>query len=188
MTTVEFVSILLAGIISNNLVASSGYGADLAMNRTNTLRVTAVFSLVISIVIIVTSTATFLLTPLYIKYVIEDGAILITFFMVAVVVQMCEAVLERVAPKSLSEFEYFVPLLSCSCAILAINIEIFVGFQSYAQVILSSLMYSAGIFISLMLLSGLKHSIKFKRIPYGYERVVVSLLLLLLLSLIFTAF
>lgn len=188
MTLIEFVSILLAGIIGNNMIASSAYGADLAMNRTNTLKVTSVFALVISVVVIISSTTTFLLKPLYLKYGIGDGSILITFFIIAVIVQVSEMVLERVAPKSLSEFENFIPLLSCSCAILAINIEVFVGFTNYAQVILNALMYSAGIFLSLILLSGLNHSIKFKKTPYGYERIVVSLLLLLLLSLIFTAF
>lgn len=188
MTFIGFVTILFTGLMTNNMITVSATGADMAMNRLNTLKNASIYGLVASITIISTMTLNYFIRAILVEFQLESTALLISLFMIAIVVQICEAVCERVAPKFVNEIKYLSPLLACTCGIVALNIQVFIGYAGFAEMIATSIAYSLGVVFVLLLIAGIKRSLKYKNIPYGVERVVSSLLILLILALAFNAF
>lgn len=188
MTLSSFVSILLAGIITNNMISVSATGADMAMTRSNTLKNSAIYGLVATIVIILSSIISFLLRSVLFNYGIVSISLIVALFVIAMLVQMAEAILEKFAPQFLLEVKYFTPLLACTCAIVALNMQVLVGYTTFVNMIFSAFSYSVGIFVVLILMGGVKHSVRFKPIPDGCEKVVVSLLILFIIAVAFCAF
>lgn len=188
MTFSQFATVLLMGLITNNMISVSATGADMAMNRLDTVKNALIYGLVASIVIISSTLINLALRPLLVDLGVGGAAIIVALFVIAVLVQISEAVCERIAPRFVNEISYFVPLLASTCAIVAINIQVFIGFAGFLEVFLTSIAYSAGLVFSLAIIAGITRSFKYKQLPHGVERVVLSLLILLILVLAFTAF
>ena len=188
MTWANFVSILFMGIFANNVITVTGTGADLAMNRSNTLTNSAILGMFTAAIVILSVTINYIVGIVLSSLEIKNIALFVSVFVIAVLVQMAELVAQKLFPKALSELKYLPTFLTSSCAIVAINIEVYIGFTNYLQAIFSAIFYSVGIVLVLLLIGGIKRSLKFREIPYGCERVVVSLLILFVLALAFTAF
>lgn len=188
MTFNAFVTILFTGLITNNMITVSATGADMAMNRLNTLKNAAIYGLVASITIITTTVINYFVRDILVEFELQNTALLISLFMIAIVVQICETVCERVAPKFVNEIKYLAPLLACTCGIVALNIQVFIGYAGFAEMLVTSIAYSLGLVFVLLIIAGIKRSMKYKNIPYGVQRVVSSLLILLILAMAFSAF
>ena len=188
MSFAEFLSIAFMGLFANNLITVSGTGADLAMNRSNTLKNSIILSSFTAIIIILSVMISYISSLVLASLEIRNIALFVSIFVIAGLVQIAELIAEKVFPKALSELKYLPTFLTSSCAIVAINIEVYVGFSNFLEVIVSAIFYSLGIMLVLIISGGIKRSLKYREIPYGCERIVVSLLILFILTLAFTAF
>lgn len=188
MTASQFFMIMFMGVFANNMVTVSGTGADLAMNRSNTLTNSLILGGLTAGVIFISTIVNYLVKVMLVTLEVQNISILVSVFVIAVLAQIVELLGEKIFPKFMSELKYVPVFLACSCAVVSINIQIYSGFNGFLEVFLSAIFYSIGVCLSLVLIGGIRRSLKFREIPYGCEKTVVSLLILFILTLAFQAF
>ncbi len=186
MGTTSFFAVMLAGLLSNNFLVGNCTGVDITTNGTNSFKTASVYSLVVFAVAFMSSITAYICNLILGYYGLTNMLFIISMVIVAMYVQMAEYVLKKVYPAFLKQTKYFVPILAGTMMLFVLGS---LG-QTYSlfKMLLLVIFDCLGVWAVLLLIAGIRKNSSHAELKDNYKGTVMSLIIVLVLTIIWTAF
>ncbi len=188
MNKVTIASILLASILTNNMVLSKFLGICPFLGvskKTNT----ALSMSVAVILVMVLATAvthpiyTYILAP---NYVYLETIVFI--LVIAAIVQLLEIVLKKFLPPIYKSLGIYLPLITTNCAVLGITMLNITDELNFVQSLFNALGAGIGFMLAMLLFSGVRERLETADIPEFMKGLPITLVSAAIVALSFLGF
>ncbi len=126
----------------------------------------------------------YLLVPLDLTYLLTIAFILV----IAALVQFVEMFLKKMIPALYQGLGIFLPLITTNCAVMGVCVININKEYTFIEALVSSIAYSAGFGLALIIFAGLRERILLARVPKPLQDTSIGLISAGILSLTFFAF
>ena len=189
MTQPSIVTILLAGILTENMVLAKFLGICPFLGVSKKLDQASGMGLSVTIVMLFATAVTwpiqkFLLDPLGLGYM----QTLIFILVIASLVQMIEMLLKKFVPSLHKGLGVYLPLITTNCAVLGVSINNITDGYGFVESVVSSLGCGLGFLLAMVLFSGLRSRIDESKVPVHFLGLAVTLIAASFISLAFMGF
>ena len=182
-------SILLAGILTNNMVLSKFLGICPFLGVSKKLNTAFSMSVAVTLVMVAASAVTYpiyhyLLCPFNCTYLETVVFILV----IAALVQLIEMVLKKFIKPLYNALGIYLPLITTNCAVLGVtmlNIQDNLGFVSS---LVNALSAGLGFMLAMVLFAGVRQKIEEADVPEFLKGLPITLIAAALVSLSFLGF
>ena len=188
MNNTTIVSILLAGILTNNMVLSKFLGICPFLGVSK--KVSTAFSMSIAVTLVmVISTAvthpiyTYLLSPKY-----EYLETLVFILVIAAIVQLIEIFLKKFIKPIYQALGIYLPLITTNCAVLGITMLNITDGMNFVQSLFNALGAGLGFMLAMLLFSGVRERMETADVPEFMKGLPITLVAAALVSLSFLGF
>ena len=187
-STTSIVSILLAGILTNNMVLSKFLGICPFLGVSKKVNTAFSMSIAVTLVMVVSTAVTwpiyhFILSPNY-TYLETIVFILV----IAAIVQFIEIVLKRYIKPIYNALGIYLPLITTNCAVLGITMLNITNELGFVQSLVNALGAGLGFMLAMLLFSGVRERLETADIPEFLKGLPITLVAAALVSLSFLGF
>ncbi len=184
-----FITILLAGILTENMVLAKFLGICPFLGVSKKTDTAVSMSLAVIFVMVLATAATW---PIY-AYVLEPGGLgylqtIVFILIIAALVQLVEIVLKKLAPPLYKALGIYLPLITTNCAVLGITLLNFTKGYTYAQSLVNALGAGLGFMLAMILFSGVRSRLEAADIPESLKGLPITLIAAAIVSLSFLGF
>ena len=195
-STTSIVAILLAGILTNNMVLSRFMGICPFLGVSKKVETALGMGAAVAFVLTLATIVTYLIQV----YVLEAFGLeylqTIAFILViAALVQMVEIVLRKVSPSLYQALGVFLPLITTNCCILGVAILVAQGTyntQGLEPNLLTGVVYAIatalGFALAMVIFAGIREHLSMMNIPRGMQGMAIALVTAGLLAMAFMGF
>lgn len=188
MNNTTIASILLASILTNNMVLAKFLGICPFLGvskKTNTA-----FSMSVAVILVmVLSTA--VTHPLY-TYVLSPNytylETIVFILVIAAIVQLLEIVLKKFLPPIYKSLGIYLPLITTNCAVLGITMLNISDNLNFIQSIFNALGAGLGFMLAMLLFSGVRERLETADIPEFLKGLPITLISASIVALSFLGF
>ena len=188
-STTSIVAILLAGILTNNMVLSRFMGICPFLGVSK--KVNTAFSMSVAVTLVmVAATAvthpiyTYLLKPFNLEYLQTIAFILV----IAALVQLIEIVLKKYIKPVYNALGIYLPLITTNCAVLGITTINIDDGLNFGLSIVNALGAGIGFMIAMILFAGVRSKIETADIPEFLKGLPITLIAAAIVALSFLGF
>ena len=186
--TTSIVSILLAAILTNNMVLSKFLGICPFLGVSKKTKTAFSMSIAVILVMVVATAVTW---PIYTYLLAGKYAYLQTIvfiLVIAAIVQLMEIFLKRFIKPIYNALGIYLPLITTNCAVLGITIlNVDDGYRFYAALI-NAFGAGAGFMLAMLLFSGIRERMETADVPEFMKGLPVTIVAAALVSLSFLGF
>lgn len=188
MNNTTIASILLAAILTNNMVLSKFLGICPFLGVSKKTDTAASMGIAVTLVMVVASAVTwpiyhFILAPSY-TYLETIVFILV----IAAIVQLIEIFLKRYIKPLYKALGIYLPLITTNCAVLGITMLNITNELSFVQSLVNALGAGLGFLLAMLLFSGVRERLETADIPEFLKGLPITLVAAALVSLSFLGF
>ena len=190
MSITEILSIVVAGLLTNNIVLSQSLGICPFLGVSKKTDSAVGMGFAVTFVLIIASVVcwtlyNYLLLPLEIEYLQTIVFILI----IAVLVQILDIVLKKLSPSLYNSLGVYLALITTNCAVLGTaNAVINDGFN-LLQTVIHSVSVGLGFTLALILMAGVRERIdNNSAIPKCFKGLPIALITAALMAMAFAGF
>lgn len=181
-------SILLAAILTNNMVLSKFLGICPFLGVSKKTDTALSMSIAVTLVMVVSTAVTwpiyhFILSPNY-TYLETIVFILV----IAAIVQFIEIVLKRYIKPIYNALGIYLPLITTNCAVLGITMLNITNELDFVQSLVNALGAGLGFMLAMLLFSGVRERLETADIPDFLKGLPITLVAAALVSLSFLGF
>ena len=181
-------SILLAAILTNNMVLSKVLGICPFLGVSKKTDTALSMSIAVTLVMVVSTAVTwpiyhFILSPNY-TYLETIVFILV----IAAIVQFIEIVLKRYIKPIYNALGIYLPLITTNCAVLGITMLNITNELGFVQSLVNALGAGLGFMLAMLLFSGVRERLETADIPEFLKGLPITLVAAALVSLSFLGF
>ena len=181
-------SILLAAILTNNMVLSKFLGICPFLGVSKKTDTALSMSIAVTLVMVVSTAVTwpiyhFILSPNY-TYLETIVFILV----IAAIVQFIEIVLKRYIKPIYNALGIYLPLITTNCAVLGITMLNITNELGFVQSLVNALGAGLGFMLAMLLFSGVRERLDTADIPEFLKGLPITLVAAALVSLSFLGF
>ncbi len=181
-------SILLAAILTNNMVLSKFLGICPFLGVSKKTDTALSMSIAVTLVMVVSTAVTwpiyhFVLSPNY-TYLETIVFILV----IAAIVQFIEIVLKRYIKPIYNALGIYLPLITTNCAVLGITMLNITNELGFVQSLVNALGAGLGFMLAMLLFSGVRERLETADIPEFLKGLPITLVAAALVSLSFLGF
>ena len=181
-------SILLAAILTNNMVLSKFLGICPFLGVSKKTDTALSMSIAVTLVMVVSTAVTwpiyhFILSPNY-TYLETIVFILV----IAAIVQFIEIVLKRYIKPIYNALGIYLPLITTNCAVLGITMLNITNELGFVQSLVNALGAGLGFMLAMLLFSGVRERLETADIPEFLKGLPITLVTAALVSLSFLGF
>ena len=181
-------SILLAAILTNNMVLSKFLGICPFLGVSKKTDTALSMSIAVTLVMVVSTAVTwpiyhFILSPNY-TYLETIVFILV----IAAIVQFIEIVLKRYIKPIYNALGIYLPLITTNCAVLGITMLNITNELGFVQSLVNALGAGLGFMLAMLLFSGVRERLETADIPAFLKGLPITLVAAALVSLSFLGF
>ena len=181
-------SILLAAILTNNMVLSKFLGICPLLGVSKKTDTALSMSIAVTLVMVVSTAVTwpiyhFILSPNY-TYLETIVFILV----IAAIVQFIEIVLKRYIKPIYNALGIYLPLITTNCAVLGITMLNITNELGFVQSLVNALGAGLGFMLAMLLFSGVRERLETADIPEFLKGLPITLVAAALVSLSFLGF
>ncbi len=189
MTVQSIVSILLAGILTNNYVLSRFLGICPFLGVSKKLGQATGMGIAVTFVMLVATAVTYPI-QIYILNVLDMAYMqtIIFILVIAALVQFVEMALKKFIPSLHASLGVYLPLITTNCAVLGVTINNINDGYSYAESMVSSLGCGLGFLLAMVLFSGVRSTMETSDIPDSFKGLPITLVAAAIVSLAFMGF
>ncbi len=185
----RIVSILLAGLLTENMVLCKFLGICPFLGTSKKISTAISMSAAVTAVMVIATAATYplyayILIPLNMEYLQTVLFILV----IAAIVQLLEIILKKYAKAIYNALGIYLPLITTNCAVLGITLLNFTKGYSYGESLLNALSAGLGFMLAMFLFAGIRQKIDNSDIPAGLKGLPITLIAAALVSLCFLGF
>ena len=184
-----FLSILIAGILTDNFVLSKFLGICPYLGVYKKLNTAVGMSAAVIFVMVLATVVTW---PLYALVLVpNDLAYLQTIvfiLVIAALVQLVEITLKRFIPPLYQSLGIYLPLITTNCAVLGVTILNFDKGYDFAQSVVNALGAGLGFLLAMVIFAGVRQRIEASDIPECLKGLPITLIAASIVSLSFFGF
>lgn len=186
----EYLTIIFSAILVNNIVFAQFLGIcpfiGVSRNLESAYGMGAAVAFVMAIATAVTwMLQTYVLVPLGIEFVQTIAFILV----IAVLVQMLEIIMKKIAPALYAALGVYLPLITTNCAVLGVAIIVTQKEMSFPESIVYAVATAAGFALALTIFAGIRTQLELAEgMPRSMRGVPIALIVAGLLAMAFMGF
>lgn len=188
MNNTTIVSILLAGILTNNMVLSKFLGICPFLGVSKKTDTAFSMSIAVTLVMLVATAVTW---PIYNLLLAPDYVYLETIvfiLVIAAIVQLIEIVLKRFIKPVYNALGIYLPLITTNCAVLGITMLNITDKLGFVQSLFNALGAGLGFMLAMLLFSGVRERMETADVPEFMKGLPITLVAAALVSLSFLGF
>lgn len=181
-------SILLAAILTNNMVLSKFLGICPFLGVSKKTDTALSMSIAVTLVMVVSTAVTW---PIYHFILSPDYTYLETIvfiLVIAAIVQFIEIVLKRYIKPIYNALGIYLPLITTNCAVLGITMLNITNELGFVQSLVNALGAGLGFMLAMLLFSGVRERLETADIPEFLKGLPITLVAASLVSLSFLGF
>lgn len=187
-TTTMIVSIILAGLLTNNMVLSKFLGICPFLGVSKKLNTAFSMSVAVTLVMVVASAVTYpiyhyLLSPRY-----EYLETVVFILVIAALVQLIEMVLKKYIKPIYNALGIYLPLITTNCAVLGVTMLNIQNDLDFVSSIFNALAAGLGFMLAMVLFAGVRQKVDEAEIPEFLKGLPITLIAAALVSLSFLGF
>lgn len=181
-------SILLAAILTNNMVLSKFLGICPFLGVSKKTDTALSMSIAVTLVMVLSTAVTW---PIYHFILSPDYTYLETIvfiLVIAAIVQFIEIVLKRYIKPIYNALGIYLPLITTNCAVLGITMLNITNELGFVQSLVNALGAGLGFMLAMLLFSGVRERLETADIPEFLKGLPITLVAAALVSLSFLGF
>ena len=181
-------SILLAGILTNNMVLSKFLGICPFMGVSKKSGTAFSMSIAVTLVMVVATAVTWPIYNylLYPKYIYLETIVFI--LVIAAIVQLIEIFLKRFVKPVYNALGIYLPLITTNCAVLGITMLNITNELGFLKSLVNALTAGLGFMLAMLLFSGVRERMETADVPEFLKGLPITLVAAALVSLSFLGF
>ncbi len=185
----NIVSILLAGILTENMVLAKFLGICPFLGTSKKVGTAFSMSLAVTAVMVIATAVTYplyayLLVPLGLDYLQTIVFILV----IAALVQLLEIVLKKYSKAIYNSLGIYLPLITTNCAVLGITILNFTKGYNYVESLINALAAGLGFMLALIIFAGVRKRLESSDVPEFLKGLPITLIAASIVALSFLGF
>ena len=188
MNSTTIASILLAAILTNNMVWSKFLGICPFLGVSKKTDTALSMSIAVTLVMVVSAAVTW---PIYHYILYPDYTYLETIvfiLVIAAIVQLIEIVLKRYIKPVYNSLGIYLPLITTNCAVLGITMLNITNGLGFVQSLANAFGAGLGFMLAMLLFSGVRERLETADIPEFLKGLPITLVAAALVSLSFLGF
>lgn len=188
MNSTTIASILLAAILTNNMVLSKFLGICPFLGVSKKTDTALSMSIAVTLVMVVSAAVTW---PVYHYILYPDYTYLETIvfiLVIAAIVQLIEIVLKRYIKPVYNSLGIYLPLITTNCAVLGITMLNITNGLGFVQSLANAFGAGLGFMLAMLLFSGVRERLETADIPEFLKGLPITLVAAALVSLSFLGF
>lgn len=187
--TTSIVAILLAGILTNNMVLSRFMGICPFLGVSKKVNTAFSMSIAVTLVMVIATAAThpiytYLLAPNHLEYLQTVVFILV----IAAIVQLIEIVLKKYIKPIYNALGIYLPLITTNCAVLGITTINIDDGLNFVQSIVNAFGAGIGFLLAMILFAGVRSKLDTADIPEFLKGLPITLIAAAIVALSFLGF
>ena len=181
-------SILLAGILTNNMVLSKFLGICPFLGVSKKSGTAFSMSIAVTLVMVVATAVTWPIYNylLYPKYIYLETIVFI--LVIAAIVQLIEIFLKRFVKPVYNALGIYLPLITTNCAVLGITMLNITNELGFLKSLVNALSAGLGFMLAMLLFSGVRERMETADVPEFLKGLPITLVAAALVSLSFLGF
>lgn len=187
-STTSIVSILLAAILTNNMVLSKFLGICPFLGVSKKTNTAFSMSVAVILVMVISTAVTW---PIY-TYVLAPNytylQTIVFILVIAAIVQLIEIVLKKYIKPIYKALGIYLPLITTNCAVLGITMLNITDEYNFVQSLFNALGAGLGFMLAMLLFSGVRERMETANVPDFLKGLPITLVAAALVSLSFLGF
>lgn len=183
------VSIMLAGLLTENMVLSKFLGICPFLGTSKKLGTAMSMSIAVTIVMVISTAVTW---PLYsyvlVRFHLEYLQTIVFILVIAAIVQFLEIFLKKFSKPIYNSLGIYLPLITTNCAVLGITLLNFSKNYGFVLSLFNALAAGLGFMLALVIFAGVRGRLETADIPEGLKGLPITLIAASLVSLSFLGF
>lgn len=183
------VSILLAGLLTENMILSKFLGICPFLGTSKKVGTAFSMSVAVTLVMIIATAVTY---PLYAYVLIPLGLeylqTILFILVIAAIVQFLEIVLKKYIKSVYNALGIYLPLITTNCAVLGITILHFTKGYSFALALVNALAAGLGFMLAMIIFAGIRGRLETADVPEFLKGLPITLIAAAIVSLSFLGF
>ena len=187
-STTSIVSILLAGILTNNMVLSKFLGICPFLGVSKKVNTAFSMSIAVTLVMVIATAVTW---PIYTYLLYPNFTYLQTvvfILVIAAIVQLIEIVLKKFIKPVYNALGIYLPLITTNCAVLGVAITNVQKEYGILTGIVNGFATALGFTIAIVILAGLREKMEYNEVPESFKGMPMVLLTAGLMAIAFCGF
>lgn len=182
----EIISIIIAGIVTNNIVLVQSIGICPFLGVSKKLDSSIGMGMAVTFVLFIAAVVCYILyyyvlVPLEITYLQTIVFILI----IAVLVQLLDIVLKKLSPALYNSLGVYLALITTNCAVLGTANEVISKSMSFLTTVVHSISIGLGFTLALVLMAGIREKMTTANIPKYFRGLPIALITAGIMALAF---
>ena len=185
----ELISILLAGMLTDNYVLSRTTGICPFLGVSKKFQQAVGMSIAVIFVILCATAATWpIYTYLLAKFELTYLKTVVFILVIAALVQFVEIVLKKFIPPLYKSLGVYLPLITTNCIVLGITEENIAESRNFLASMTASLGVGIGFLIAMILFAGVRSRIENCPAPKSFKGIPITLVAAAIVALAFSGF
>lgn len=187
-STTSIVAILLAGILTNNMVLSRFMGICPFLGVSKKVNTAFSMSIAVTLVMVIATAATW---PIYTYLLYPNFTYLQTvvfILVIAAIVQLIEIVLKKYIKPIYNALGIYLPLITTNCAVLGITTINIDDGLNFGLSLLNALAAGIGFMVAMVLFAGVRSKLETADVPEFLKGLPITLIAAALVALSFLGF
>ena len=189
MTIQSVITILIAGILTENMILSKFLGICPFLGTSKKLGTAFSMSLAVLLVMLISTAVTY---PLYAWVLVPLGLgylqTIVFILVIAAIVQFLEIVLKKYIPSVYKALGVYLPLITTNCAVLGITILNFTKGFSFGESLVNAVAAGLGFMLAMVIFAGVRERIEESSIPSFLKGLPITLSAASIVALSFLGF
>jgi electron transport complex protein RnfA len=188
MNSTTIAAIILAGLLTNNMVLSKFLGICPFLGVSKKVGTAVSMSIAVTLVMVISTAVTW---PIYTYLLYPNYTYLETIvfiLVIAAVVQLIEIVLKRYIKPIYNALGIYLPLITTNCAVLGITMLNITNELNFLYSLVNALSAGLGFMLAMVLFAGVRERLETADIPEFLKGLPITLIAAALVSLSFLGF
>ncbi len=187
--TTSIISVILAGILTDNMVLSKFLGICPFLGVSKKINTAFAMSVAVTLVMLLATAVTwplyaFILVPLGLDYLQTIAFILV----IAALVQLVEILLKKFLPPIYKALGIYLPLITTNCAVLGITLLNFQENYNFLLSLANALGAGLGFMVAMIIFAGIRTRLEKSDVPEFLKGLPITLISAGIVSLSFLGF
>ena len=188
MNSTSIASIILAGILTNNMVLSKFLGICPFLGVSKTVNTAFSMSVAVTLVMVIATAVTWPIYNylLYPNYTYLETVVFI--LVIAAIVQLIEVFLKKFIKPIYNALGIYLPLITTHCAVLGITMLNITNELTFVKSLVNALSAGLGFMLAMILFAGVRSKIETADVPDFLKGLPITLVSAALVALSFLGF
>ena len=188
MSSTSIASIILAGILTNNMVLSKFLGICPFLGVSKKVNTAFSMSIAVTLVMVIATAVTWPIYTylLYPNYTYLETVVFI--LVIAAIVQLIEVFLKKFIKPIYNALGIYLPLITTNCAVLGITMLNITDGLNFGKSLVNALGAGLGFMLAMLLFSGVRSKVETADIPEFLKGLPITLVSAALVALSFLGF